>query len=1355
MPSRVLQRFALSVAVVVAAGFVFVTPAAAKPSHPAPRVTSSPLFNLFQGVVGLRLASNRVDCDGITNFGDQCVALNGSPTQEGEYWPLGTTDAYNFNGGLQVGATVCYNSPTCSQTGPWSGDTVGVFFMDPRGDQRQGDAVTNIFNSLNPGDLAEWPSAAYIKDTTLYNAALVGRQYISQQDTWVRYWDGNPALSTGRKHAMGVLVEQRTLDWNYPEGNQDIVYMLFRFINITSIRASDYASLADAGYSAGDIADVVGVARSFHNVAAAAYGTILPDSGYTFHNMFAAYFWDGDMGDGSHDFTSADLVFQATEETDFNFTDPLFTYPPADFSEPFYPAPGFMLVKYLKSPVNPATGKQFGISIWGDTCNGCGLLNDAVGVPQMYRYISGAINPALGDGSCNADPVSLHTCAAIQQFSDSRAFMSSGPFDLPPGHSAVIVVAHIFGAPLHKWAATTNGKYSMPAGSLDGSVGSGGQSYIGQSSEASGFNGAYTYFPGYPASPESLAVYGTKAGAEVCTHACGNYLDEAGIREPEERAAGWGEFTANTAGTEVQQDDVQTYPGSVLDKAKVAQAIFDNKFLLPFAPDAPNFYVVPGDNSVTIAWEKSTSETSGNPYYVVASNPASSLYDPDFRQIDVQGYRIWRGRTQSQMTLLAQFDYPGKSFTDYAGQVYNPSYPNCAPELGFSGANCPANFQYPVDTTVHYTYPIASPFIQIVPGGRTALASGSVYILSADTAVTGGGTGYPGLTNNGVPFTYIDNTAMDGVQYFYSVTAFSVNSLKSGPSSLQSAMITKAVTPRPNASNAQQPVLVTGVFGDNGKALDVNAPAPKIDAGTGAFTGLVPPTNGGSFQFLADVAGALPPGNIVAHIDSISAGYTGGIGSPTPNLYVSLISGADTVEQTVALNVPGFTTGATSASDFNPFTVSYPLVKYDSARAAALGLQALFQADARMPVQFSGVVAPLSVSDAGATMITQRYGGTGIPTISTYLAHAVWYDQGKAEPPQPTVNPFGSQANTDGTLTGVDVIYEPIAYRQPIAGGSYHQINVVQRGVEYATPVGFYPADFVVTWNADSSITVRDSTHEVNLPFRTDLGPGWGFVNERAYTAAGVTDADIADGTGTPTVSVVGYHQEYLLSPVCLPTWWGPAPCVPLQNKAEYEQVDYTNDGVADGSGIMLYIDGMFFIMKMSALPAAGTQWHLKAPGGIVNASCPSVPTDSASVPAACSNYSYTPFPYRPAYVPGLNYELQVKQAFNITKAAGDMSKIHTVPDPYYVTNSLETSANDKVLMFVNLPNQAIIRIYSLSGILVRVLTHNDPTGGGEEKWDLRNRDNQYVASGVYFYYVEAPDGSHKIGRLTVVNYAQ
>jgi hypothetical protein len=110
------------------------------------------------------------------------------------------------------------------------------------------------------------------------------------------------------------------------------------------------------------------------------------------------------------------------------------------------------------------------------------------------------------------------------------------------------------------------------------------------------------------------------------------------------------------------------------------------------------------------------------------------------------------------------------------------------------------------------------------------------------------------------------------------------------------------------------------------------------------------------------------------------------------------------------------------------------------------------------------------------------------------------------------------------------------------------------------------------------------------------------------------------------------------------------------------------------------------------------------------------------------------------------------------------LSRVHTVPDPYYVTSSYEASTTDKIIRFVNLPTQAIIRIYSSSGVLVRVLEHNSTqragddetvsTLGGEETWDVRNRNNQVVASGVYFFHIEAGD-ARRVGRFTVVNFAQ
>ena len=78
----------------------------------------------------------------------------------------------------------------------------------------------------------------------------------------------------------------------------------------------------------------------------------------------------------------------------------------------------------------------------------------------------------------------------------------------------------------------------------------------------------------------------------------------------------------------------------------------------------------------------------------------------------------------------------------------------------------------------------------------------------------------------------------------------------------------------------------------------------------------------------------------------------------------------------------------------------------------------------------------------------------------------------------------------------------------------------------------------------------------------------------------------------------------------------------------------------------------------------------------------------------------------------------------------------------------------DARIEFINLPAQAIIRIYSSSGVLVDLIEHDSDQAGGSETWNVRNRNNQVVASGVYFYHVEAND-QRRVGRMTIVRFAQ
>jgi len=262
--------------------------------------------------------------------------------------------------------------------------------------------------------------------------------------------------------------------------------------------------------------------------------------------------------------------------------------------------------------------------------------------------------------------------------------------------------------------------------------------------------------------------------------------------------------------------------------------------------------------------------------------------------------------------------------------------------------------------------------------------------------------------------------------------------------------------------------------------------------------------------------------------------------------------------------------------------------------------------------------------------------------------------------------------------------------------------------------------------------------------------------------AAGVTSAQLSDGSAGVTFdpAVVSYYSLRTLRPVCtVPSFT--APCVELEPTARLQPVDVTNDGVADGAGIAFLVNGEPFYMLMSELPAPGTVWHLRAVGGgAMTADCgPALPSQyddmlPGAEPTSCYHYTYTPPATRPAYVPGLRYTLRIVRQYGAdTTAYADLSRVHTVPDPLYFTNAPALGEAPSI-RFVNLPERAIVRIYSASGILVTMLTHNDPTAGGEMVWDVKNRGGRYVASGLYFYHLETPDHHTKIGRFTIVQQA-
>ena len=73
-------------------------------------------------------------------------------------------------------------------------------------------------------------------------------------------------------------------------------------------------------------------------------------------------------------------------------------------------------------------------------------------------------------------------------------------------------------------------------------------------------------------------------------------------------------------------------------------------------------------------------------------------------------------------------------------------------------------------------------------------------------------------------------------------------------------------------------------------------------------------------------------------------------------------------------------------------------------------------------------------------------------------------------------------------------------------------------------------------------------------------------------------------------------------------------------------------------------------------------------------------------------------------------------------------------------------NTSSKFITFKNLINGSIIKIYSISGVLVRELKPNNVS----YQWDLKNSKNKYVGSGIYIFNIKA-DNLQKTGKIAII----
>ena len=108
------------------------------------------------------------------------------------------------------------------------------------------------------------------------------------------------------------------------------------------------------------------------------------------------------------------------------------------------------------------------------------------------------------------------------------------------------------------------------------------------------------------------------------------------------------------------------------------------------------------------------------------------------------------------------------------------------------------------------------------------------------------------------------------------------------------------------------------------------------------------------------------------------------------------------------------------------------------------------------------------------------------------------------------------------------------------------------------------------------------------------------------------------------------------------------------------------------------------------------------------------------------------------------------------------MDNIKVVPNPYVGSNLMEEAfsnpnqSQERKIMFTHVPSECIIKIFTISGVLVDEIEMTDINCENPEDciayWDLLSNEGLQVAAGMYIYHVQSKiNDKHKIGKFAII----
>ncbi|MDP4176242.1 MAG: hypothetical protein Q8933_19840 [Bacteroidota bacterium] len=108
-------------------------------------------------------------------------------------------------------------------------------------------------------------------------------------------------------------------------------------------------------------------------------------------------------------------------------------------------------------------------------------------------------------------------------------------------------------------------------------------------------------------------------------------------------------------------------------------------------------------------------------------------------------------------------------------------------------------------------------------------------------------------------------------------------------------------------------------------------------------------------------------------------------------------------------------------------------------------------------------------------------------------------------------------------------------------------------------------------------------------------------------------------------------------------------------------------------------------------------------------------------------------------------------------KAETEMNMVAVVPNPYvgaarWESQRLTTSGRgERRVYFIHLPQEAEIKIYTISGDYVTTIYHNSNLLDGKEAWDLTSKEGLDIAPGIYIFHVKSPGLPDKIDKFAII----